>query len=183
MLQPPLHSGPPRSTFIRGRILQVTYYGKRLLVTTSSATECSVSVKAGQVCFFPCGQQHSIPQTGAGAVAEEKVWWPVSPLPVSVPLITDTAKRNAWAPLTKREQGTEGAQENDVRLWAAPSMVRLPLNSALSTAPAFHDLLQRLSSQVYPFLQNLTEAGEFLFHLYKRIKRAILTKPRLIASL
>lgn len=57
----------------------------------------------------------------------------------------------------------------------------------LSTTHEFHDLLQGFPPKpTYWFasLQNLTETGEFLlFHLYKRIKRVIVTKPGPIASL
>lgn len=75
---------------------------------------------------------------GVGVVAEEKEWWSMSSLPVSVPLVTDETTRTSWAPLTKCEQETDGMREKEV-LCSAWSIVHHPLNTTqCSSAPLTH---------------------------------------------
>jgi len=65
----------------------------------------------------------SIPIAGEGIKAEEKEWWPVSPVSVLVCLITNETNRNFWALLTRNEHGAIGGWENKGHLCNAYSMI------------------------------------------------------------
>lgn len=118
---------PTKSQLIRGNTLQPSFYGKCLLLRTSSAAQSSTSINATWVCSFPWGQQHSIPKAAVGLGAEE------------------------WL----------------------PTLLMNSMTSHKGSSP----------TSTYWFIIWKTEVGEFPFHLYKRIKEVILTKPQHIASL
>jgi len=113
----------------------------------------------------------------------------VPPLPVSVPLITNMTNRKSWALLMKCEQGVEGTRENNGHLCDVSSMVCLPLNTIQCSSAPLMNVMSRYkvfppkSTYWFASLKNLSKAGEFLFHLYKGIKRVIFTKSQPIASL